>query len=124
MIVVVHSESVNPAVRELKRRLEAGELGRVFQLHSIRNGPFAPRVRDIGVVIDLATHDLDVMYQLAGSEGQRAYAETEPRIHTEHADLLNALLKFENGAIGGLQPNCPTPTTLRQLTVPRPKTLL
>ncbi|HKB18770.1 MAG TPA: Gfo/Idh/MocA family oxidoreductase [Candidatus Dormibacteraeota bacterium] len=117
MLAVGHIERFNPAVRELKRRLEAGELGRVFQLHSMRNGPFAPRVRDIGVVIDLATHDLDVMYQLAGSQVQRVYAETEQRIHTEHEDLLNALLKFENGAIGVLQANWLTPTKIRQLSV-------
>jgi predicted dehydrogenase len=117
MLAVGHVERFNPAVRELKRRLDEGELGRVFQLHSMRNGPFAPRVRDVGVVIDLATHDLDVMYQLAGSEVQRVYAETEQRIHTDHEDLLNALLKFENGAIGVLQANWLTPTKIRQLSV-------
>jgi UDP-N-acetylglucosamine 3-dehydrogenase len=117
MLAVGHIERFNPAVSELKRRLHEGELGRVFQLHAMRNGPFAPRVRDVGVVIDLATHDLDVMYQLAGSQVQRVYAETEQRIHTEHEDLLNALLKFENGAIGVLQANWLTPTKIRQLSV-------
>lgn len=117
MLAVGHIERFNPAVSELKRRLHEGELGRVFQLHAMRNGPFAPRVRDVGVVIDLATHDLDVMYLLAGSQVQRVYAETEQRIHTEHEDLLNALLKFENGAIGVLQANWLTPTKIRQLSV-------
>jgi predicted dehydrogenase len=69
------------------------------------------------VVIDLATHDLDVMYNLAGSEVQRLYAETEQRIHTDHEDILNALLKFESGVIGVLQVNWLTPTKIRELSV-------
>jgi predicted dehydrogenase len=117
ILAVGHIERFNPAVRELKRRVDAGELGRVYQVHAVRNGPFAPRVRDVGVVIDLATHDLDVMYEVVGSEVMRLYAETEQRIHTEHEDLLNALLKFESGAIGVLQANWLTPTKIRQLSV-------
>jgi UDP-N-acetylglucosamine 3-dehydrogenase len=117
ILAVGHIERFNPAVRELKRRVEAGELGRVYQVHAVRNGPFAPRVRDVGVVIDLATHDLDVMYEVVGSEVKRLYAETEQRIHTEHEDLLNALLKFDSGAIGVLQANWLTPTKIRQLSV-------
>jgi UDP-N-acetylglucosamine 3-dehydrogenase len=117
ILAVGHIERFNPAVRELKRRVEVGDLGRVYQVHTVRNGPFALRVRDVGVVIDLATHDLDVMYQVVGSEVKRLYAETEQRIHTEHEDLLNALLKFENGAIGVLQANWLTPTKIRQVSV-------
>ena len=117
ILAVGHVERFNPAVRELKRRVKAGELGHVYQVHAVRNGPFAPRVRDVGVVIDLATHDLDVMYEVVGSEVMRVYAETEQRIHTEHEDLLNALLKFESGAIGVLQANWLTPTKIRQLSV-------
>jgi UDP-N-acetylglucosamine 3-dehydrogenase len=117
ILAVGHIERFNPAVRELKRRVEVGDLGRVYQVHTVRNGPFAPRVRDVGVVIDLATHDLDVMYEVVGSEVKRLYAETEQRIHTEHEDLLNALLKFENEAVGVLQANWLTPTKIRQLSV-------
>jgi len=68
-------------------------------------------------VIDLATHDLDVMYTLAGSEVQRLYAETERRIHTEHEDILNALLKFDSGMLGVLQVNWLTPTKIREVSV-------
>jgi len=60
VLAVGHIERYNPAVLEPKRRLEEGQLGRVFQLHARRLGPFPHRVRDVGVVVDLATHDLDV----------------------------------------------------------------
>jgi predicted dehydrogenase len=80
-------------------------------------GPFPARIRDVGVVIDLATHDVDVMHHLAASDVQRLYAETEQRIHTEHEDILNALLKFDSGVLGVLQVNWLTPTKIRELSV-------
>jgi len=117
VIAVGHVERFNPAVRELQRRVAAGEIGRIFQLQARRLGPFPARIRDVGVVIDLATHDLDVMDHLAASEVQRLYAETEQRIHTDHEDILNALLKFDSGVLGVLQVNWLTPTKIRELTV-------
>ena len=117
VLAIGHIERFNPAVQELQRHLEAGEIGRVFQIHARRQGPFPARIRDVGVVIDLATHDLDVMCQLVASNLSRVFAETEQRIHTEHEDLLNALLKFESGALGVLQVNWLTPTKIRELSV-------
>jgi predicted dehydrogenase len=117
LLAVGHIERFNPAVRELQRRVGAGELGRVFQVHARRQGPFPARIRDVGVVIDLATHDLDVMCHLVDSEVNRVYGETAQRIHTEHEDMLNALLKFDGGAVGVLQVNWLTPTKIRELSV-------
>ncbi len=117
LLAVGHIERFNPAVRELQRRVGAGELGRVFQVQARRQGPFPARIRDVGVVIDLATHDLDVMCHLVDSEVDRVYGETAQRIHTEHEDLLNALLKFDGGAVGVLQVNWLTPTKIRELSV-------
>jgi predicted dehydrogenase len=117
VFAVGHIERFNPAVRELKLRLEAGEIGRLYQLQARRQGPFPARIRDVGVVIDLATHDVDVMCSLAGSDVHRLYAETEQRIHTDHEDILNALLKFDSGVLGVLQVNWLTPTKIRELSV-------
>jgi UDP-N-acetylglucosamine 3-dehydrogenase len=117
VLAVGHIERFNPAVRELKRRVGAGEIGRIYQIQARRLGPFPARIRDVGVVIDLATHDLDVMCTLAGSTVERVYAETEQRIHTEHEDILNALLKFHGGMLGVLQVNWLTPTKIRELSV-------
>lgn len=117
LLAVGHIERFNPAVRELQRRVAAGEAGRIYQLQARRVGPFPARIRDVGVVIDLATHDVDVMHHLAASDVQRLYAETEQRIHTDHEDILNALLKFESGVLGVLQVNWLTPTKIRELSV-------
>jgi predicted dehydrogenase len=117
VLAVGHVERFNPAVRELQRRIADGDIGRIFQVQARRLGPFPKRIRDVGVVIDLATHDLDVMDHLVASEVQHLYAETEQRIHTDHEDILNALLKFDSGVLGVLQVNWLTPTKIRELTV-------
>jgi UDP-N-acetylglucosamine 3-dehydrogenase len=117
LLTVGHIERFNPAIRELRRRLVGGELGRIFQVKATRLGPFPARVRDVGVVLDLAPHDIDVMRYLLDSEPVRLYAETEQRIHTDHEDLFNGVIKFANGAIGVLDINWLTPNKRRTLTV-------
>ena len=116
-LMVGHVERFNPAVVELKRRLDEDQLGKIFQIHARRLGPFPHRVRDVGVVIDLATHDLDVMCSLTGAEVERVYAETEQEIQTHHEDSLSGLLRFENGVVGVLDVNWLTPTKVRELYV-------
>ncbi len=116
-LMVGHIERFNPAIIEIKRRLKKQELGRVFQVHARRLGPFPDRVGDVGVVLDLATHDIDVMRYLLGSEVERVYAEIERKAHESCEDLLSGLLRFSNGAIGVLDVNWLTPTKVRQLAV-------
>ena len=116
-IAVGHVERFNPAIIELKRRMMQGELGELFHLHARRLGPFPPRIRDVGVVLDLATHDVDIMRYLTNAEVGQVYAETQRRIHTTHEDLLLGVLHFANGVIGVLDVNWLTPTKIRELTV-------
>ena len=116
-MAVGHLERFNPAIVALKERLAHGDLGRVFRLHARRMGPFPARIRDVGVVIDLATHDIDISRYLLGSEPTRIYAETARRIHTDHEDMLSALLRFENNTLVQLDVNWLTPTKIRELTL-------
>ncbi len=116
-IAVGHIERFNPAVIELKRRLVIGELGQIFQLHARRLGPFPPRIRDVGVTLDLATHEIDIMRYLTDAEVEHVYAETQRRIHTQYEDLLLSILRFTNDAIGMLDVNWLTPTKIRELSV-------
>jgi predicted dehydrogenase len=116
-LAVGHIERFNPAILELKRRLRTEELGRVFQIRSRRVGPFPNRIADVGVVFDLATHELNIMEYLIGAPIQSLYAETEREIHARHEDLLSGLLRFANGAVGVLDINWLTPTKIRELYV-------
>ena len=114
---VGHIERFNPAVLELERRLAENPLGRIFQIKSRRTGPLAARIRDVGVTIDLATHDLDIMRHVVGAAVTRVYAETARRVHSTHEDLFIGLLRFANDVVGLLDINWLTPTKIRELSV-------
>src|SRR3989442_7587607 len=116
-LAVGHVERFNPAVIEVKRRLVAGQLGQVFHLLARRLGPFPPRIRDVGVTLDLATHDIDIMRYLADSEVERVYAETQRQIHSTHEDLQLGILRFANQVTGVLDVNWLTPTKVRELSI-------
>lgn len=117
VLMVGHIERYNPAMIELKRRLDGGEAGRLFQIHARRLGPFPARVRDVGVVVDLATHDLDLMRYLTGSEAVRVYAETKREVHTSNEDLFSGMVRFADDTLGLLEINWLTPTKIRELYV-------
>lgn len=117
VIAVGHIERFNPAITELKRRLDAGELGRIFQIHARRLGPFPSRIRDVGVLMDLATHDLDIMQYLIGKPVSRLFAETKREIHAHCEDLMVGVLRFEDTTLGLLEINWLTPTKIRKLYV-------
>lgn len=116
-LTVGHIERFNPAIIELKRRLDHGELGRIFEIHARRLGPFPPRIQDVGVIVDLATHDLDVIQKLVDAPAERIYAETDHRIHVSHEDMVMGLIKFTNGVLATLNINWLTPKKIRELIV-------
>ena len=116
-LMVGHIVRFNPAIQALKERLIAGDLGRIYQIVCRRIGPFPDRIRDVGVVIDLAPHDLDLMRYLTGMNPMRVYAETGQRIHTEHEDLLFGLLRFPGDVTGALEINWLTPSKIREVLV-------
>ena len=116
-LMIGHIVRFNPAIRELKKLLDAGKLGRIFQIICRREGPFPERIRDVGVVVDLAPHDIDVIRYLSNSEPIRVYAETEQRIHTDHEDLLLATLRLKNGITAALNINWLTPAKIREMIV-------
>jgi UDP-N-acetylglucosamine 3-dehydrogenase len=116
-VQVGHIERFNPAVRELGRLLRLGWLSTIYAIVSRRAGPFPPRIRDVGVTIDLATHDVDILSWVAGERPTRVFAELAQRKHAYHEDLLFGLLHFPSGATGMLDVNWLTPAKRRQLVV-------
>jgi predicted dehydrogenase len=114
---VGHVERFNPAVLELGRLLGEGWLSTVYAITSRRSGPFPARIRDVGVTIDLATHDVDILSFVAGERPLRVAAETAQRVHEDHEDLLFGLLSFPSGTVGMLDVDWLTPAKRRTLTV-------
>jgi predicted dehydrogenase len=116
-LAVGHIERFNPAVMELRRRMREGTAGRVYKIHAQRLGPYPARIQDAGVVIDLASHDIDLMRYLMNDEIVRLYGETVQSINSDREDMFNGLLRFRTGTVGVLDVNWITPTKIRRLTV-------
>jgi len=88
---VGHIERYNPALQEARRRIEAGELGNVYQIATRRQGPFPSRIADVGVVKDLATHDIDLTAWVAQQPFVTISAQTAHQSGREHEDLVAAV---------------------------------
>lgn len=117
LLQVGHIERFNPAIRELSTRLRRGQLSRIHSIKTIRGGPLPERIRDVGVAIDLATHDIDIMCHLLGERPVRVYGERSRQVHTAHEDLLYGLLSFPSGIVGLLDVNWLTPEKQRKVIV-------
>jgi UDP-N-acetylglucosamine 3-dehydrogenase len=117
VLAVGHIERHNPAIIALKKVIEENKLGTIFEMRAQRIGPFPARIRDVGVVLDLATHDIDILCHLAGGMPLRVYAETQQNIHSTREDMLNGMMRFTNGITATLEVNWLTPTKSRRLSV-------
>jgi len=114
---VGHVERFNPALLRLRRMTQAGDLGQVFLVATERIGPFPDRVRDVGVIMDLATHDLDLVRWLGGAPVERLTAETQHRMGREHEDLLLATGRLHNEISFNCVVDWLSPTKVRQTRV-------
>ena len=113
VLMVGQVERFNPAVDAVKRAI-AGE--DVISIQITRVGPFPPRMGEVGVVIDLAVHDIDIIRHLTNSE----IVEVQPQLARTRADREDtALLQFRlaNGAIAHITTNWVTPYKTRTLQV-------
>ncbi|MER5597587.1 Gfo/Idh/MocA family oxidoreductase [Streptomyces sp. NPDC002265] len=96
---VGHIERCNPALRSLRARLEAGELGDVYQVVTRRQGPFPHRIADVGVVKDLATHDIDLTGWVTGREYVSIAAHTVSKSGRAHEDMVSAVGRLDDGTM-------------------------
>lgn len=94
---VGHVERFNPALMSMRERIENGDLGNVYQIHTRRQGPFPARIADVGVVKDLGSHDIDLTAWLAQSRYERISADTTYRSGREHEDMVSITGKLLNG---------------------------
>lgn len=94
---VGHIERYNPALQEARRRL--GQLGSLYQVVTRRQGPFPDRVADVGVVKDLATHDIDLTAWITGQRYTSVSARTALRTDREHEDLVAVVGTLQDGTV-------------------------
>jgi predicted dehydrogenase len=96
---VGHIERFNPALQSMRERIQAGELGDVYQIATRRQGPFPARIADVGVVKDLGTHDIDSTSWLARSPFESVYAQTSHKSGRPHEDLVVVTGRLANNIV-------------------------
>ena len=108
---VGHIERFNPGFQAIASR----GLRPVF-IECHRLSPFRFRSADVGVVFDLMIHDLDIVQYLVHSEIKRIDAVGVPVI-SEHEDIANARIAFENGCVANLTASRVSLKTLRKIRI-------
>jgi predicted dehydrogenase len=117
-LMVGHVERFNPVVGALRELLAEGRVGRVFRAQAVRVSPLPSRIRDAGVAIDLATHDLDVMQHVLDRQVTEIYADGGRFVHSSREDLLTCLARFGDAdVLGLLDVNWLTPEPRRELSL-------
>ena len=114
---VGHIERYNPALRALCARLQAGEIGEIHQIATRRQGPYPGRIRDVGVVMDLATHDLDLTAWVGGAPFASVAARVAHTSGRPHEDLVSATGLLADGTVTSHLVNWITPLRERVTTV-------
>lgn len=113
-----HVERFNPAVRVAKKLIDEGAIGEVVTANSKRLGPFPPRIRDVGVAIDLAIHDIDIFNYLFNSRANTVFANMSSKLkNCEFEDHAEIMTKYDSGVLSILETNWLTPYKKRQLNI-------
>lgn len=94
---VGHIERYNPAIIEARKRLE--QIGSIYQVATRRQGPFPGRIMDVGVVKDLATHDIDLTRWITRQEYCQVSAQVVHKSGRENEDIVIALAILDQGTI-------------------------
>ena len=116
ILMVGHIERFNPAVQKFRELIERGMLGRPLVLTARRVGPLPPQIRDVGVTIDLAIHDVDVIHYVTGREIRGMTIRGGSALHPmNHEDYTVILMELEDGILGVIEANWLTPYKLRRL---------
>ncbi len=115
ILMVGHIERFNPAVIKLKEIIDSGTLGKIVSISTKRVGPYNPRIRDVGVILDIGVHDIDIISYLYGKKISSVYAIAGADIHSfeDHASII---LRMDHNFAGVVETNWLTPHKVRQLT--------
>jgi predicted dehydrogenase len=112
---VGHIERFNPAFEELVKRPIRAKF-----IEAERHGPFTGRSVDIGAVLDLMIHDLDLLLSLVGSP-VKGVSAVGAAVFGGHEDMVNARLEFANGCVAHVTASRITRLPKRRLRVWAPE---
>jgi len=110
-------ERHNPVVSLAKQGLNAGDFGDLITAATRRVSSMPSRIRDVGVVMDLGVHDIDVVQYIVGREAKAVYALGGKGKEMKYEDHANIMIDFEGGTSGFVEVNWLTPMKVRKLAL-------
>lgn len=110
---VGHIERYNPALQNLRSRLENGDLGDLYQISTRRQGPFPNRIADVGVIKDLASHDVDLTSWVTQRKFEIVAARAMFKSGRQYEDMVSATATLTGGLMSNHLVNWLTPTKER-----------
>lgn len=114
---VGHIERFNAALQQARTLIQAGELGEIYQISTRRLGPFPSRIADVGVIMDLATHDIDLTAWISNSSYKSVSAQSAIRSGREHEDLVAIVAQLSNGIVANHLVNWLSPLKERKTII-------
>ncbi len=113
-VFVGHTERFNPVVQWLRRRV-AHE--KVLSIHVERIGPKPPRIKDVGVITDIAVHDLDLIQHLSDSTIDRISCVARATDDGVHEDVAQIVVGTQSDVVGSINTNWLTPFKSRRILI-------
>lgn len=117
LCAIGHIERFNPALSLLKQKLSEGLVGQPLQISTRRVGPFPHRVGDVGVVRDLASHDIDLVMWLMGQAYRELHTVSSSPRGSAYEDIFLAAGQLDNGVLVSQTVNWLTPSKARETAV-------
>src|SRR3989304_5743732 len=112
-LTVGHVERFNPIVKILESKIKNSKL---ISINITRVGPIPPCIKDVGVILDLSTHDIDLIRYLTDSNFATVHSVYTKGVN-RHEDAAILIFKLTNGTIASIVTNWFTPYKVRKIEI-------
>jgi UDP-N-acetylglucosamine 3-dehydrogenase len=116
-------ERFNPSVRKAIELVDEGTIGEIILANTKRVSRWPVRIGDVGVIKDLAIHDIDIVNTLFGSEASMVYCNAGS-INHGFEDYANIIMTYPDNKAAFIETNWLTPKKVRTLTITGTKGLI
>jgi predicted dehydrogenase len=116
ILMVGHTFEYNPAVNELRKLIQSGDLGKIYSIEAERLNLGLFR-SDINVIWDLAPHDISILLYLLGEKPRDIRVQAHAHIQSGIHDMAHLDLSFANGVIAHIHVSWLHPCKIRRVTI-------
>lgn len=117
VFMIGHVERFNPMVLKIKDLLRQKLLGKILQARVRRLSPYPGRMQDVGVLMDLATHDLDILRFLFDDPVNKIHGIYRRLRSETYEDVAVLILTFQNNIMGTINVSWVTPSKIRDIAI-------